>query len=292
MVEIRASRQEEVPAQKQLWKLAFGDEDSYIDYFYQNYYSPENMMVLVEDGKLSTMLALFPMTLRAPEGVSARAAYVYALATDPAARKKGYGRQILHYLDFYLRQREVDCVTVVPAEPSLHKFFSSVDFDECFVTREVELLRELVEPVRAGDAIAPVEAGAYNRIRDGLLAGERYVAYSDALVDYQRGLSAMTGTDLFRLTVDGVEGCCAAEYLDDETVVLKELLIPERQMAGAAALVAGHLPALRYHIRTPAFWGGLPGSYTQPFGMVKWYSREKERLWGYATGAYMGFGFD
>ena len=150
MVEIRASRQEEVPAQKQLWKLAFGDEDSYIDYFYQNYYSPENMMVLVEDGKLSTMLALFPMTLRAPEGVSARAAYVYALATDPAARKKGYGRQILHYLDFYLRQREVDCVTVVPAEPSLHKFFSSVDFDECFVTREVELLRELVEPVRVG----------------------------------------------------------------------------------------------------------------------------------------------
>ena len=34
MIEIRPARPEEIPRQKELWKLAFGDDDAYIDYFY------------------------------------------------------------------------------------------------------------------------------------------------------------------------------------------------------------------------------------------------------------------
>ncbi|MFQ7453223.1 MAG: hypothetical protein ACLRNQ_19525 [Flavonifractor plautii] len=35
MLEMRPGRPEEVPAQKALWKAAFGDEDRYIDWFYE-----------------------------------------------------------------------------------------------------------------------------------------------------------------------------------------------------------------------------------------------------------------
>ena len=35
MWNIRTSVPEDIPAQRQLWKLAFGDEDAYIDNFYQ-----------------------------------------------------------------------------------------------------------------------------------------------------------------------------------------------------------------------------------------------------------------
>ena len=33
MTDIRLSRPEEIPAQKRLWKTAFGDDDAFIDWF-------------------------------------------------------------------------------------------------------------------------------------------------------------------------------------------------------------------------------------------------------------------
>lgn len=292
MVEIRPSRPEEAGAQKGLWKAAFGDGDRYIDWFYECCWRPEDMLLLLEDGTLASMLALLPQTLALPGGGEARAYYVYALATDPASRGKGYGRQLLHYVDFYLRERGADCVTVVPAEPSLHKFFGTVDFAPGFSTRKLELLRDMVEAPGAGDALEEIGPEEYGRIRDARLAGTPFVRYGAGLLRYQQGMSRMSGGALYRLTVDGAEGCAAAEYVDEESVLLKELLLPTDKMARGVAQVAGRLKAARYHVRTPAGWDGLPGSYIQAFGMVKWYGREKAALWGQGTHGYMGLGFD
>ncbi|MCI6398921.1 MAG: GNAT family N-acetyltransferase, partial [Lawsonibacter sp.] len=126
MVDIRPSRPGEIPAQKALWKTAFGDEDRLIDWFYDCCMPEEDMLLLLEDGRLASMLALLPVSLSLPGGVEASGRYVYALATDPSMRGKGYGRQLLHYVDGFLSSRGSDCVTVVPAEPSLHKFFATV----------------------------------------------------------------------------------------------------------------------------------------------------------------------
>ena len=40
------------------------------------------------------MVALFPVALALPGGRKASSAYIYALATHPDARKKGFGRYI------------------------------------------------------------------------------------------------------------------------------------------------------------------------------------------------------
>ena len=48
------------------------------------------------------MLALLPQTLTLPGGGTASGWYIYALATDPGARSKGYGRQLLRFVDGYL----------------------------------------------------------------------------------------------------------------------------------------------------------------------------------------------
>ena len=74
---------------------------------------------LYEVERLASMLALLPQTLTLPGGGTASGWYIYALATDPGARSKGYGRQLLRFVDGYLAERGADCVTTVPAEPSL-----------------------------------------------------------------------------------------------------------------------------------------------------------------------------
>lgn len=291
MIEIRPAKPDELLRQKELWKLAFGDEDDYIDYFFAHG-EESQVLVLLEDGVVYTMVALFPVAIALPGGRKASSAYIYALATHPDARKKGFGRYILSYVDFYLKERGADCVTIVPAEVSLHKSFGTTGFSECFSTRKVELLRSMVGVPAAGDTLERVDPETYNRLREELLAETLHVVYSDSLVAYQEGLSRMANGALFRLRVAGSEGLACTEYLDDDTVMVKELLIPRPGMAGAAALIGAEMPAVRYHLRTPPFWDGVSGSYLQAFAMVKWYDAALEREWREYRRGYMGLGFD
>ena len=250
------------------------------------------MLLLLEDGVVWTMVALFPVTVTLPQGESLSSAYIYALATHPDARKKGFGRFILNYVDYYLQESGKDCVTIVPAEPSLYKYFATTGFEPTFSTRKVELLREMVAWPGEGDTITPVSPAQYNALREQMLDGNFRVTYSEALIAYQQGLSRMERGDLFHLTVSGKEGLAAAEYLDEDTVLVKELLLPHAAQAGAAALLAQRMPARRYHLRTPPFWDGLTGSYLQSFAMVKWYRPELAKAWREYRRGYMGLGFD
>ena len=292
MIDMRPSRPDEAEEQKRLWKQAFGDDPRYIDWFYQCCWHPENMLLLLEDGKLASMLALLPHGLTLPNGAEATAYYVYALATDAAVRSKGYGRQLLHYVDDHLRALGADCVTVVPAEPSLFKFFGTVGFAPGFSTRKVELLRDESKEPQPGDQVFPATPEEYNAIRNRLLAGTPAVTYDTELVRYQEGMCRLSGGGLYRILAGGVEGCAAVEYADEDSVLFKELLLSRQNIPQALAVFAQSLPGRRCHVRTPACWEGLPGSYLQPFGMLKWYNSDKAALWQEGTKGYMGLGFD
>ena len=292
MIDMRPSRPDEAEEQKRLWKQAFGDDPRYIDWFYQCCWHPENMLLLLEDGKLASMLALLPHGLTLPNGAEATAYYVYALATDAAVRSKGYGRQLLHYVDDHLRALGADCVTVVPAEPSLFKFFGTVGFAPGFSTRKVELLRDESKEPQPGDQVFPATPEEYNAIRNRLLAGTPAVTYDTELVRYQEGMCRLSGGGLYRILAGGVEGCAAVEYADEDSVLFKELLLSRQNIPQALAVFAQIMPGRRCHVRTPACWEGLPGSYLQPFGMLKWYNPDKAALWQEGTKGYMGLGFD
>lgn len=292
MIEMRPSRPEEIAAQKRLWKLAFGDGEDEISYFYEHCAAAGDRMVLLDDGALCSMLALLPVTVALPDGKRAKGAYIYALATDPEARKKGYGRQLLHYVDFYLKEQGMDCVTVVPADAGLHRFFDTVDFMECFSTRKLELLAPAVEPPAPGGCMEDVGAEEYNAIREQCLAGSFHASYDPRLISFQEGLSRRSGAGLYRIIVEGAVGCAALEYTDGDGLAFKELLLPPAHFAQAVSLVKEHLPAGRYYVRTPAFWDGLPGSYIQPFAMIKWFAPHLQRAWLEEKNAYFGLGFD
>ena len=86
---VRPSVPEDVPAQRALWKLAFGDSDSYIDNFYHTYYRPERVVVLEEEGTVRSMTAWFDTAFVVPGQGEYRAAYLYAVATHPDCRGRG-----------------------------------------------------------------------------------------------------------------------------------------------------------------------------------------------------------
>ncbi|MEG0440826.1 MAG: GNAT family N-acetyltransferase [Oscillospiraceae bacterium] len=292
MIEMRIAKAGEEQAQRALWVQAFGDDDGYIDLFYRDCYAPEHTLVLLEDGVLCTMASFIQMTLHLPDGTTRNAAYIYALATHSDTRNKGFGRQILNYADFYLKEQGFDCVCTVPAEVTLHRFFESVGYDECFATRKLERMNRGVWAAAEGDEIVPVTAHEYNALRDEILKGTFYMAYEDSWVAHQKNVSVASGADLYRLTVGGVTGIAAAEYYDCDSVGMKELLLPEKHLERGAGLVKSVLPALRYHIRTPGFGESMAGSYGQTFAMVKWYRKQDAGDLGLKTTGYFGLALD
>jgi len=292
LIEIRPSTQAEIPAQKALWETCFGDASSFIDMFYENYCKPKDVLVLLEDGVLRSMAIILPMDIHFPDGTTGKAGYIYALSTDPSAQKKGYARELLNYVDFFLKKWGMDCAVLVPAEASLHRFFDIMGYRECFSNRKVEVASGMLPHPSESDTVTPVEPEEYGRIREHLLQERFHMAYDESLLSFQQASSRMFGGSLYRIDVDGTQGCAVAEFFGSDRVLVKELLVAPEHTARAAALLARALPASYYHLRTPSFWQGVPGSYVQAFGMVKWYDPGLEQLWFLEREGYLGLGFD
>lgn len=296
MIQIKPATLADVAEIHALWHKGFGDEAEFVDSFYRRCCKLEHTFLLREDGVLRTMAAAPLVTLCLPDGSRADGAYIYALTTDPQARGKGFGQMLLRYADFYLQEHKLDCVVLVPAEPSLFQFFRTAGYDSAFSLSKIEVPADQVAAPLAQTGLRPAQAEEYNQAREAHLAGTFHVAYGHAMIDFQKSMSQSAQSELYLLDLPHGTGCAAVERwtggVGGDGIMIKELLTPEGDLAQGLALVARQEPAPRYFVRYPIFDEGLAGDYGQPFGMIKWYSAEKAVRWGGEKRGYLGLAFD
>lgn len=291
MIHIRQATPEELPQIKDLWKKCFGDPSAYIDAFYDKFAQPDQTLVVEEAGEINSMAVMLPSSMELPDGSEVPVGYVYALATNPYMQGKGHARQLLAYADQYLQARGMKAMVLVPASPSLHRFFDALGMDECFSTRKVEILTSNLTGNIEGTSMQVISPEEYNAIRETFLKGTFHMTYTDHLVRFQELGSQLAGGELYQIEVDGQVGCAAIEYVQQRRLLVKELLISPDKMTKAVEIIASQMDASRYHVRTPAFWDGLPGSYPQPFGMIRWYDEALHKQFSRQEG-YLGLAFD
>ena len=82
----RPSRKGDENALKALWREVFGDTDEYIDAFFQNVYQPGMASVIEEGG--TVVAAAYAVPFGAVR-------YIFAVATRPEYRGRGYGRAVV-----------------------------------------------------------------------------------------------------------------------------------------------------------------------------------------------------
>ena len=284
MILTRPSVESDVPRQRELWALAFGDSGAYVDNFYNNYYRPERVLVLEEDGVVQAMTAWFDTDFVVSDQERYKAAYLYAVATHPDARGKGYAGRLLQYADQYLKEVQgFQAVTTVPAQPSLHNFFGTNGFRECFTHNQV-VLGKMDEETAKNLNLMAINACEYGKMREKLLKNVPHIAYPNDALEYQAGCCAISGGGLYKLDTPEGSWVLCAEGMEDGSLMLKELLSGQN---GEKIVKTGLFQAL------PAFNGLLrvPGSGTK-FGMLKWLEPHLEEKWDWSKQAYMGLGFD
>lgn len=293
MLTVRPSVPEDIPAQRELWKLAFGDSDAYIDNFYHAYYRPERVVVLEEDGVLRSMTAWFDTVFVIPGQGERRAAYLYAVATHPHCRGRGLAAKLLTGADDYFRSLDIPAVTTVPAEPSLHRFFGSNGFREYFRTWSGTLCREELPPPPP-NVLRPASPEEYGRVRERLLAGAPHILYPAGALAYQAGCCALGTGGLFVGDPSGDPLCLCAEQADGELVVVKELLGAGHARRLACLDLPRVAPAQRWEIRSPCPRDDLPGLRGEPgsFAMLKWLNPTLEKTWDWTATGYLGLAFD
>ncbi len=291
MWNIRTSVPEDIPAQRQLWKLAFGDEDAYIDNFYNTYYRPERVIVLEEGGAVRSMSAWFDTVFRVPGQGDFQAAYLYAVATHPDCRGRGMSGALLAWADGYFKSLSIPAVTTVPAQPSLHDFFGANGFRECFVLAQRELVQ--LPPRREDVALRPLPPGEYGALRDRLLeqAGQPYIRYPEQALAFQAGCCAVDGGGLYGGTCPEGPFCLCAEGAGEGRMVCKELLGPPAARAAALSALGELAPGAQWQLRTPIDPKNAPED-EKKFAMLKWNDSKTSKKWDWTATGYLGLAFD
>ena len=76
-------------------------------------------------------------------------------------------------------------MVLVPASPSLHRFFEAIGMDGCFATRKVEILTS-PSPGRPAAGCSP-PSPREQRDQEGYLKGTFHMTYSDHAISFQIG---------------------------------------------------------------------------------------------------------
>jgi len=275
-------KKEDLEALKEIWRLCFSDDDSFIEFYFQSRDWIHETAVLTVDGRIVSMLTMIPVRMVDEDGAACSASMLYAIATHPDFRRRGFADRLIGFSIQHLSSGGTEYTLLVPASKELFRYYEKLGYRNAFYVREAVLYHDdIARPAgRMGPERwlrsdrpfcrpVPAEPQRYNSIRRELLKGRAYLDYRDEEVLFQKGVASMFHADLYALEINGSEGCAYAERISEDEVMIKELLIQEQYLVSAVLALSGLLPAEKYIIRTPVYSGMVLGGEIRPFGMLR-----------------------
>lgn len=113
-----------------LWHDVFGDSYEYIDAFFAAYPCEEVVHTLSIGGQVVSVLYALPFTLY-NGGENVQAAYIYAVATHPHYRGRGYMSLLMRQVEQLLSGRGVRVLFLLPATDALRGFYARLGYAHC-----------------------------------------------------------------------------------------------------------------------------------------------------------------
>lgn len=187
----------------ELWQTCFGDDRAYIDFFLEHRMTDETMLVLYEDKKIVSMASFLPMEYQ-QETEYKKARYVYAVATLPQYRRRGYAATIIETAKSLFKEPLI----LEPAQPELVDYYEGLGFCEAFLGREdnlrmMELTENAKQPTADWEAVEEVvclkavTAEEYQKIRDKNFGQTGYVRWDVPAIQYAIRENAYCGGETY-----------------------------------------------------------------------------------------------
>lgn len=122
----------QIPALQALWQAAFGDSEDIIRDFFATAYAPHRCRCVTENGELTAALYILDTFCRGD-----KFAYLYAVATDPAYRNRGYFRALMADTHRYLRGNGYAGVLLYPADDTLRQTYARMGYRNAAKVRTI-----------------------------------------------------------------------------------------------------------------------------------------------------------
>lgn len=189
-----------------IWNRCFGDAREYIQMYLEKRFETENMLVIHADGKPVSMASFLPVQVTI-NGEKIDARYVYAVATLPEYRRRGYASEMIKYAS----EKYQEPLILQPAEEALEKYYASLGFEKAFEPSpcwiyegsskwsqtEVTLMSEK----GLGEwSLHAINAKEYKALRDSYFTGEGYVEWDEHAIAYAIEENAFCGGETLKLT--------------------------------------------------------------------------------------------
>ena len=128
---IRFMRESDYTLILKIWQACFGDEESYIRFFWEEGL-PKCRGLLCEE---ASMLFMLPGALAYKEE-RLPAEYVYAVATLPAYRGRGFASELTKYAAHIAKQEGKAALCLRPGSESLYGYYARLGFVKAFAKHE------------------------------------------------------------------------------------------------------------------------------------------------------------
>ena len=115
-----------IPQLRELWKIAFGDGDAFLDLFFQHAFAYDRCRCVLEDDRIAAVLYWFDCSLE-----DKKIAYIYAVATHPDFRNRGLCRKLMEDTHQALSDRDYACAVLVPQKESLRTMYAGMGYRDC-----------------------------------------------------------------------------------------------------------------------------------------------------------------
>ncbi len=264
---IRYAGVQDIPQLKELWHLCFGDEQPYIDFYYQQGFALNQTLVLQAGQTLACMLTLMPCQIKAG-AQTFLLQYVYAVATHPSMRGKGFSTRLLEFAQKEATAAGVDYLFLTPASQSLFGYYGKRGYQTFFDKR--------VGKLSASDVVQsqtllpkPLPPAQFYKVRTRFLQTlGPYLDWGEAGTLYRAKELLQTGAQILTFSDFSLQGLCAC-YNIEKTAYIKELLCAPGYEGACVKAVLAHLGCQEAVVFTHVGSTWRPGDFeTKPYAML------------------------
>ena len=113
----------ETDALRTLWTECFGNEENWIDVFFQTAFDPTHVCCLTRRGQLAAALCWMDTYCQ-----GRKLAYLYAIATAPAHRRQGLCRELMGKTHDHLARQGYAGAILVPGDEGLRQMYGKMNY--------------------------------------------------------------------------------------------------------------------------------------------------------------------
>lgn len=176
-----------------IWQESFGDSKAYIQKFFASNAKHTKVVICQKADRVVSVAYLLPVSYVQKDGAMLDCYYLYAAATLPVCRGRGYFGRILQFVNAHIKES----VILVPASTNLLDYYKKHGF-KVWLTEKKDALDQLENKV-----MKLISKEAYCRFRQEVLLKPHSMLWNDEMMDYICKEHQEAGGHFVETVIDG-----------------------------------------------------------------------------------------